>query len=34
MDTQSLEVLKVRLDGTLSYLVLWKVSVPVAGGLN
>jgi len=29
----SLEVLKARLDGALSNLVWWKVSLPMAGGL-
>jgi len=28
----SLAVFKARLDGTLSNLVWWKVSLPVAGG--
>ena len=30
----SLEVFKARLDGALSNLVLWKVSLPMAGGLE
>jgi len=30
----SLAVLKARLDGTLSNLVWWKVSLPMAGGLQ
>ena len=30
----SLEVSKARLDGALSNLVQWKVSLPVAGGLE
>jgi len=28
------EMLQVRLDGALSNLVWWKVSLPVAGGLE
>jgi len=30
----SLAVFKVRLDGALSNLVWWKVSLPMVGGLN
>jgi len=30
----SLVVFKARLDGTLSNLVQWKVSLPMAGGLE
>jgi len=30
----SLEMLKARLDGALSNLVWWKVSLPMAGGLE
>jgi len=30
----SLEVFKARLDGALSNLVWWKVSLPMAGGLQ
>jgi len=30
----SLEVFKARLDGAVSYLVWWTVSLPVAGGLE
>jgi len=30
----SLAVFKARLDGTLSTLVWWKVSLPMAGGWN
>jgi len=30
----SLEVFKARLDGALSNLVQWKLSVPMAGRLN
>ena len=30
----SLEVFKARLDGALSNLVWWKVSLPLAGGLD
>ncbi|KAK4805314.1 hypothetical protein QYF61_018061 [Mycteria americana] len=33
-DAPSLEVFKVRLDGALSNLVWWKVSLPTAGGLE
>jgi len=32
VDAPSLEVVVVRLSGTLSNLVWWKVSLPVAGG--
>ena len=34
VDAPSLEVLKARLDGALSNLVYWKVSLPMAGGLE
>jgi len=34
VDVPSLEVHKVRLDGVLSNLVWWKVSLPMAGGLD
>jgi len=34
MAATSLEVFKARLDGSLSNLVLWKVSQPMAGGWN
>jgi len=34
MAAPSLALLKARLDGTLSNLVWWKVSLPVAGGLD
>ena len=34
MDAPSLEVFKARLDGALSNLVQWEVSLPVAGGHN
>ena len=34
VDALSLEVFKARLDGALSNLVLWKVSLPMAGGLE
>jgi len=30
----SLEVFKARLDGALSNLVWWKMSLPMAGGLE
>jgi len=30
----SLEVFKARLDGALSNLVWWKVSLPMAGGFE
>ena len=30
----SLEVFKARLDGALSNLVWWKVSLPMAGGVS
>jgi len=33
-DAPSLELFKARLDGTLSNLVWWKVSLPMAGGLE
>jgi len=34
LDTPSLAVSKARLDGTLSNLVWWKVSLPMAGRLE
>ena len=34
VDTQSLEVFKARLDGALSNLVWWEVTLPMAGGLE
>jgi len=34
VDALSLEVFKARLDGVLSNLVSWKVSLPMAGGLD
>ena len=34
VDAPSLEVFKARLDEALSNLVQWKVSLPVAGGLE
>ena len=34
VDAPSLEVFKARLDGALSNLIWWKVSLPMAGGLN
>ena len=34
VDALSLEVFKARLDGALSNLVKWKVSLPMAGGLE
>ena len=34
VDAPSLEVFKARLDGALSNLVYWKVSLPMAGGLE
>jgi len=34
VDAPSLEVFKAGLDGTLSNLVKWKVSLPMAGGLE
>jgi len=34
LDAPSLEVFKARLDGALSNLVWWKVSVPVARALE
>ena len=33
-DAPSLEVLKVMLDGALSNLIQWKMSLPMAGGLQ
>jgi len=34
VDAPSLEVFKVRLDGALSNLVYWEVSLPIAEGWN
>ena len=34
VDAPSLEVFKARLDGALSNLVRWKVSLPMAWGLE
>jgi len=34
VDAPSLEVFKVRLDGALSNLGWWKMSLPMAGGLD
>ena len=34
VDAPSLEMFKVRLDGALSNLVWWKVSLPMAGELE
>jgi len=34
VDAPSLSVLKARLDGALSNLVWWKMSLPVAQGLD
>jgi len=34
VDAPSLAVFKARLDGALSNLVWWKVSLPMAGGWN
>jgi len=34
VDAPSLAVFKARLDGVLSNLVQWKVSLPMAGGLE
>ena len=34
VDAPSLETFKARLDGALSNLVWWKVSLPMAGGLE
>jgi len=34
VDASSLEVFKARSDGTLSNLVWWKVSLPMAGGVR
>jgi len=34
VDAPSLAVFKARLDGALSNLVWWKVSLPMAGGLE
>ena len=34
VDTSSLEVFKARLNGYFSYLAQWKVSLPMAGGLE
>ena len=33
-DAPSLEVIKARLDEALSNLIEWKVSLPMAGGLE
>jgi len=32
VDAPSLEALKARLDGAVSNLVYWEVSLPIAGG--
>jgi len=34
VDAPSLAMFKARLDGALSNLVWWKVSLPTAGGLE
>ena len=34
VDAPSLAVFKAGLDGALSNLVYWKMSLPMAGGLN
>ena len=34
VDASSLEMFKARLDGALSNLVWWKVSLPIAEGLE
>jgi len=34
VDAPSLEVFKIRLEGAWSNLVWWKVSLPMAGGLE
>jgi len=34
VDVPSLEVFKARLDGALSNLVWWKVSLPMVGGME
>jgi len=34
MDVPSLAVFKARLDGALSHLVQWKVTLPMAGGVG
>jgi len=34
VDAPSPEMFKARLDGALSNVVYWKVSLPVAGGLE
>jgi len=34
MVAPSLEIFKVRLDGTLSNLIYWKMSLPMAEGLD
>ena len=34
VDAPSLEVFQARLDGAVSNLVWWKVSLPMAGGLE
>ena len=34
VDAPSLEAFKARLDGAVSSLVWWEVSLPIAGGWN
>ena len=34
MDAPSLEAFKARLNGAVSNLVWWEVSLPIAGGCN
>ena len=34
VDAPSLEAFKARLDGALSSLVLWEVSIPISRGLG
>jgi len=34
VDVPSLEAFKVRLGGVLSNLIYWKVSLPIAGGVE
>jgi len=34
VDALALEVFKARLDGALSSLIWWKVTLPMAGGLE
>ena len=34
VDAPSLELFKARLDGALSNLIWWKMSLPTAGGLE